>query len=150
MGSYSTKKGYIFQEKETSLGKKCIYGMFILSFKKTYKNIKQKEIVISGGGYKQQAWFFRQNLSKRSSKKTEIFKRNLVYTCFLLLLILKLARFSYFFLLSNSVSVEEATCSVRKDVLGNFTKFTGKQLRQSLFFNKERKKKRDSGTGVFL
>ena len=55
-----------------------------------------------------------------------------------------------FFLLSNSVSVEEATCSARKDVLVNFAKFTGKHLCHSLFFNKERKKKRDSGTGVFL
>ena len=27
-------------------------------------------------------------------------------------------------------------CSVRKSVLGNFAKFTGKHLRQSLFFNK--------------
>ena len=27
-------------------------------------------------------------------------------------------------------------CSVKKGVLGNFTKFTGKHLRQSLFFNK--------------
>ena len=27
-------------------------------------------------------------------------------------------------------------CSVRKDVLRNFTKFTGKHLCQSLFFNK--------------
>ena len=27
-------------------------------------------------------------------------------------------------------------CSVRKGVLGNFAKFTGKHLRQSLFFNK--------------
>ena len=27
-------------------------------------------------------------------------------------------------------------CSVRKGVLRNFTKFTGKHLRQSLFFNK--------------
>ena len=29
-GPYSTQKGYIFWEKETSL-RKCIYGMFILS-----------------------------------------------------------------------------------------------------------------------
>ena len=34
---YSTKKGYSIQEKETSLGKIYIYGMFILLFKKTYK-----------------------------------------------------------------------------------------------------------------
>ena len=27
-------------------------------------------------------------------------------------------------------------CSMRKGVLRNFTKFTGKHLRQSLFFNK--------------
>ena len=43
MGPYSTEKklqSYIFWEKETSLGKICIYDMFILLFKKTYKNIK--------------------------------------------------------------------------------------------------------------
>ena len=37
MGPYSSKKGHIFYEKEMSLSKKCVYGMFILSFKKTYK-----------------------------------------------------------------------------------------------------------------
>ena len=36
-------------------------------------------------------------------------------------------------------------CFVRKVVLRNFAKFTGKHLRQSLFFNKK-----DSGTDVFL
>ena len=40
----------------------------------------------------------------------------------------------YFLLISLSSS--HRRCSVRKDVLGNFAKFTGKQLRQSLFFNK--------------
>ena len=42
MGPYSIKKGYIVEEKETSLGKKCTYDMFILSFKKTYKKYKEK------------------------------------------------------------------------------------------------------------
>ena len=40
-GHCSTKKGYVFEEKETSLGKKSIYGMFILSFKKTLKTFKK-------------------------------------------------------------------------------------------------------------
>ena len=37
MEPYFIKKGYIFQEKELSLGKICTYGTFILSVKKTYK-----------------------------------------------------------------------------------------------------------------
>ena len=37
MEPYSTKKGYIYSEKEIRLRKKCICGMFILSFEKTYK-----------------------------------------------------------------------------------------------------------------
>ena len=41
-------------------------------------------------------------------------------------------------------------CPVRIGVLRNFTKFTGKHLCQSLFFNKVFFKKRVSGTGVFL
>ena len=53
MGPYPTKKGHIFQQEETSLGKKCIYGMLILSFKKTYKNSRKKQkIEISGTGHK--------------------------------------------------------------------------------------------------
>ena len=46
-------------------------------------------------------------------------------------------------------------CSVRKNVLQNFAKFTGKYLCQSLFFNKvvglslQLYWKRDSGTDVF-
>ena len=44
-------------------------------------------------------------------------------------------------------------CSVRKCVLRNFTKFTGKHLCPSLFFNKVAGLhfylKRDFGTGVF-
>ena len=40
-------------------------------------------------------------------------------------------------------------CSVKKGVLRNFAKITGKHLRQSLFFNKLLLK-RDSGTDVFL
>ena len=48
------------------------------------------------------------------------------------------------------------SCSIKKDVLKNFSKFTGKHLCQSLFFNKVAGLrpaillKRDSGTGVFL
>ena len=49
-------------------------------------------------------------------------------------------------------------CSVKKGVLRNFAKFTGKHLCQSLFFNKvaglslmpATLLKRDPGTGVFL
>ena len=46
-------------------------------------------------------------------------------------------------------------CSAKKGVLKNFAKFTGKHLRQSLFFNKVAGAawkfiKKDSGTGVFL
>ena len=48
-------------------------------------------------------------------------------------------------------------CSIKKGVLKNFAKFTGEQLCESLFFNKfagpgpqRKRKKRDSGTGVFL
>ena len=44
-----------------------------------------------------------------------------------------------------NVSCKEAVthrCSVKKSVLRNFAKFTGKHLRQSLFFNKV--------AGVFL
>ena len=46
-------------------------------------------------------------------------------------------------------------CSVRKSVLRNFTKFTGKHLCQSPFFNKvagltpATLLKKNSGTGVF-
>ena len=39
-------------------------------------------------------------------------------------------------------------CSVKKGVLSNFAKFTGKHLCQSFFFNKVIKK--ETGTGVFL
>ena len=48
------------------------------------------------------------------------------------------------------------TCSIKKGVLENFTKFTGKHLRQSLFLNKVAGLrpatlfKKDSATGVFL
>ena len=38
-------------------------------------------------------------------------------------------------------------CSIKNGALKNFTKFTGKRLRQRLFFNKVAG---DSGTGVFL
>ena len=46
-------------------------------------------------------------------------------------------------------------CSMKKGVLRNSSKFTGKHLRQSLYFNKVEASglqlywKRDSGTGVF-
>ena len=48
------------------------------------------------------------------------------------------------------------SCSIKKGILKNFSKFTGKHLCQSLFFNKVAGLrpaillKRDSGTGVFL
>ena len=48
------------------------------------------------------------------------------------------------------------SCSVKKGVLEKFTKFIGKHLCQSFFFNKveavslQLYLKRDSGTGVFL
>ena len=47
-------------------------------------------------------------------------------------------------------------CSIKTGVLKNFAKFTGKHLRQSLFFNKvvglslATLLKKGSGTGVFL
>ena len=46
MGAYSTEKGYIFEGKEIKKkkGKKCVHGMFILSFKKTYKKIPNKKM----------------------------------------------------------------------------------------------------------
>ena len=57
----------------------------------------------------------------------------------------------------KSVSFSEVVwrCSLKKGVLRNFAKFTGKHLCQSLFFNKIAGiacnfiKKRDSGTDVF-
>lgn len=66
-GTYSTKKGYTFYEKETSSGKRCVYGMFILYMLCVYvyvygmyvyhprrltKNIKSTKFVIVGGGQK--------------------------------------------------------------------------------------------------
>ena len=39
-------------------------------------------------------------------------------------------------IISAMVKSSHRRCSVRKSVLGNFAKFTGKHLRQSLFFNK--------------
>ena len=39
------------------------------------------------------------------------------------------------------------SCSIKNGALKNFTKFTGKRLRQRLFFNKVAG---DSGTGIFL
>ena len=41
-------------------------------------------------------------------------------------------------------------CSMKKDVLRNFTKFTGKHLCQSSFFNRATLLKTRSGTGVLL
>ena len=48
-------------------------------------------------------------------------------------------------------------CSIKNGALKNFAKFTGKQLCESLSFNKfagpgpqKKRKMRDSGTGVFL
>ena len=47
--------------------------------------------------------------------------------------------------ISMTVRSSHRRCSVRKTVLRNFAKFTGKHLCQSLW-----QRKRDSGTGVFL
>ena len=56
------------------------------------------------------------------------------------------------FFLSCRSRLPEVFCT--KGVPRNFTKFTGKHLLQSLFFNKvaglQLYKKRDSGTGIFL
>ena len=41
-------------------------------------------------------------------------------------------------------------CSIKKDVLKNFAKLTGKRLCQSLFFNKVAVLRPATGTGVFL
>ena len=66
-GTYSTKKATFFRKKETSLGKRCVYGMFILYMLCAYvyvygmyvyhprrltKNIKSTKFVIVGGGQK--------------------------------------------------------------------------------------------------
>ena len=57
---------------------------------------------------------------------------------------------------TESAEAVAQRCSVKKSVLRNFAKFTGKHLGQSLFFNKVAGlrpltySKRDSGTGVFL
>ena len=42
----------------------------------------------------------------------------------------------YTHLKCNTDRSSHRRCSVKKDVLRNFPKFTGKHLRQSLFFNK--------------
>ena len=66
MGAYSTENGNIFRGKEISLGKKCVHGMFILSFKKTYKKIPNKKYVIRRGGYKCKARFFAKIFLRRT------------------------------------------------------------------------------------
>ena len=67
MGPYSTKKCYIFQVKETSLRKKCIYGMFILSFKKTCtKNELKKKLYLVGEGINSRPSFFAKIFLKRA------------------------------------------------------------------------------------
>ena len=58
---------------------------------------------------------------------------------------------------SNSLNVQWSSCSrsssrrcsVRKDVLRNLAKFTGKHLCQSLYFNKVTGLRQFSGTGEF-
>ena len=56
----------------------------------------------------------------------------------------------------SSIRSSHRRCSVKKGVLRNFAKFTGKHLCQSLFFNKAAGLrpatllKRVSGTSVFL
>ena len=56
MGSNYTKKGYIFWEKETRLGKKKIYIMVCLFYRiiqeDLQKILNKKKFVIGGGGYK--------------------------------------------------------------------------------------------------
>ena len=58
--------------------------------------------------------------------------------------------------ISGNYRSSHRRCSVRKGVLRNFAKFTGKNLCLRLFFNKitglraATLLKRDSGTGVFL
>ena len=67
MGLYSTKKSYIFQVKERSLSKKCIYGMFILSFKKTCtKNELRKKLYLVGEGINSRPSFFAKIFLKRA------------------------------------------------------------------------------------
>ena len=56
--------------------------------------------------------------------------------------------------LTSTARSSHQRCSIKIGVLKNFTKFTGKHLCQSLFFNKvaglyATLLKRDSGTGVF-
>ena len=65
--------------------------------------------------------------------------------------------FFFLWLLTISKGSSHQRCSVKKGVLENFAKFTGKHQCQSLFFNKvagasglQLYEKRDSGTGVFL
>ena len=50
------------------------------------------------------------------------------------------------------VNLKYRTCSVREGALRNFTKFAGKHLCQSLFFNKvaDLRPGTDSGKNVFL
>ena len=60
------------------------------------------------------------------------------------------------YLLESNFRSSLRRCSIKKGVLRNFAKLTGKQLCQSLLFNKVADfrpsllLKRDSGTGVFL
>ena len=57
MGLYSTKKDYIFQGKETSLGKyvylvnRCIWYVYSI-IQEDLEKILNKKVVISGEGHK--------------------------------------------------------------------------------------------------
>ena len=63
---------------------------------------------------------------------------------------------SKFKILTATIRSSHQRCSMKKGVLRNFAKFTGKHLCQSLIFNDiaglrpATLLKRDSGTGVFL
>ena len=91
----------------------------------------------------------------------------LLYTYFVLIFMSKLSRcsicceFHNFFDLPvlptwPSGRSSHSRCSIKKGVLKNFAKFTGKHLCQSLFFNKFAGLrpatffKKGSGTGIFL
>ena len=71
----------------------------------------------------------------------------LVYFCFC---------FKYLIFSSEFIQKQPQKCSMKKGVLKNFTKFTGKHMCQNLFFYKvaglrlATLLKKDSGTGVFL
>ena len=53
--------------------------------------------------------------------------------------------------MSNTVRSSHRRCSIKKGVLKNFAKFTGKHIRRSNFFNElQDGGKKDSAEGAFL